>query len=264
MQRLSIVMPCCNEEEAIELLPGRLFPVLRRLAQHYEIELVMVDDGSTDETWPGLERLRRDAPWPVVLGRHTPNRGLGAAIRTGQELATGQIVITLDTDGTYPFAIIESLVAAVAAGADVATASPYHRDGGVAGVSRFRLLFSRGASLCYRALVDRRIATYTALVRAYRAEILAASIADHPGFLSVAMTLVEARRRGARVTEIPAVLAQRQVGTSKAKVARITRTHLAYMWRILVLRATGRFWLDTATSGREGHSGEALGSVHNG
>ncbi len=72
MQRLSIVMPCCNEEEALALLPDRLFPVLRRLARSYELELVLVDDGSTDETWARLERLRREAPWPVVLGRHRP------------------------------------------------------------------------------------------------------------------------------------------------------------------------------------------------
>lgn len=264
MQRISIVMPCCNEEEAIALLPDRLFPILRRLARSYEIELVMVDDGSTDDTWSQLERLCRDAPWPIVLWRHTPNRGLGAALQTGQGLATGQIVVTLDTDGTYPFAIVESLVAAVASGADVATASPYHRDGGVDGVSGFRLFFSRGASLCYRALVDRRIATYTALVRAYRAEVLAASIPNHPGFLNVAMTLVEARRRGARVVEVPAVLAQRQVGVSKAKVARITRTHLAYMWHIFLLRATGNFWLIGAGDGRGARSGDPLGTMNNG
>lgn len=264
MRRISIVMPCCNEEEAIALLPDRLFPVLRRLARNYELELVLVDDGSTDDTWSQLESLSRVAPWTVVLGRHTPNRGLGAALRTGQRLATGQIVVTLDTDGTYPFAIIESLVTAIEQGAEVATASPYHRDGRVAGVSRFRLFFSRGASLCYRALVDRRIATYTALVRAYRADVLAVAVSNHPGFLSVAMTLVEARRRGARVVEIPAVLAQREVGVSKAKVARITRTHLAYMRHLLLLRITGNFWLGTEGGTQQERSGEALGTVNNG
>lgn len=264
MQRLSIVMPCCNEEEAIELLPQRLFPILRRLAQNYAVELVMVDDGSTDDTWARLAALRDAAPFAVILERHAPNRGLGAALRTGQARATGQIVVTLDVDGTYPFAIIESLVEAIEVGADIATASPYHRDGGVAGVSRFRLFFSRGASLCYRLLVDRRIATYTALVRAYRAEILAAAIPDHPGFLNVAMTLVEARRRGARVVEVPAILAQRQVGVSKAKVARITRTHLAYMRRILQLRATGRFWIVPTDARRVGDASAVLGSAPHG
>ncbi len=249
MQRLSIVMPCCNEEDAVALLPERLFPTLQRLAAAYEIELILVDDGSTDATWERLGDLQRAAPWPVRLGRHEGNRGLGAALRTGQGLATGGIVVTLDTDGTYPFSIVAALVAAVAAGADVATASPYHRDGGVAGVPAYRLLFSRGASLLYRLLVDRRIATYTALVRAYRAEVLATALSDHPGFLNVAVTLIEARRRGARVVEIPAILARRQVGVSKAKVARITRAHLKYMGEILALRLTGRFWI--APSGPE-------------
>jgi dolichol-phosphate mannosyltransferase len=243
MARLSIIVPCCNEEDAIERLSARLFPALEPLARRYALELVFVDDGSTDATWSRLEQLQQAAPWPVVLARHQPNRGLGAALRTGQAQATGELVVTLDADGTYPFTIVEPLVAAIERGADIATASPYHRAGGVAGVSGLRLFFSRGASLCYRLLVDRRIATYTAMVRAYRVGILAAALPEEPGFLHVAMALVEARRRGARIVEVPAVLARREVGVSKAKIARITRAHLAYMRRLLLLRATGRFWL---------------------
>lgn len=243
MRRLSIILPCCNEEGAIGLLPERLFPVLHELARTHALELVCVDDGSTDATWVRLETLRADAPCPVILGRHPVNQGLGAALRTGHRLAGGTIVATIDVDGTYPFDILIPLTAAIESGADVVTASPYHREGGVAGVSPGRLFFSRGASLCYRLVVDRRIATYTALVRAYRAEMLAAAIPEETGFLHVAMTLVEARRRGARIAEVPAVLAQRRVGVSKARVASITRAHLRYLGQLIRLRATGRFWL---------------------
>jgi dolichol-phosphate mannosyltransferase len=260
MARLSIVIPCCNEEDAVALLPARLFPALAPLARRYTLELVFVDDGSTDATWERLTALQQTAPWPVVLARHQPNRGQGAALRTGQAHATGEIVVTLDADGTYPFTIVESLVAAIERGADIATASPYHRDGGVAGVSGLRLLFSRGASLCYRLLVDRRIATYTAMVRAYRASILAAALPEETGFLHVAMTLVEARRRGARIMEVPAVLARREVGVSKAKIARITRAHLRYLRRLLLLRATGRFWL----APRGARPADAIGAVRHG
>ncbi|MGN6699705.1 MAG: glycosyltransferase family 2 protein [Thermomicrobiales bacterium] len=260
MTRLSVIMPCCNEEDAIELLPARLFPALELLARRYALELICVDDGSADATWERLTALQQTAPWPVVLARHQPNRGLGAALRTGQAHATGEIVVMLDADGTYPFTIVEPLVAALERGADIATASPYHRDGGVAGVSGLRLFFSRGASLCYRLLVDRRIATYTAMVRAYRASILAAALPEETGFLHVAMTLVEARRRGARIVEIPAVLARREVGVSKAKIARITRAHLRYMRRLLLLRATGRFWL----APRAAHAAETLEAVRHG
>jgi dolichol-phosphate mannosyltransferase len=193
-------MPACNEEDAVRLLPERLYPALAELATQHQVELVLVDDGSRDATWNELTRLR-DAPAPcsITLLRHEVNRGLGAALRTGCLRATGQIVVTLDADGTYPFTIIEPLVAAVTSGADVATASPYHRDGGVAGVSATRRVFSRGASAIYRVLVDWRVATYTAMVRAYRADVLRAALSDNDGFLHVAMTLVEARRRGARI-----------------------------------------------------------------
>ncbi len=242
--QLAIILPCCNEEEALSILQPGLGPVLEAVAQHYKVELILVDDGSTDATWNWMQQLRQ-VEWAatVVLGRHDRNRGLGAALQTGLNLTEAPIVVTIDVDGTYPFRIIEPLVDSIACGADVATASPYHPDGGVAGVPSWRLFFSRGASMLYRLLVDRRIHTYTALVRAYRRPILDASLSDHPGFLNVAVTLVEACRRGVVVVEIPAVLAQRQVGQSKARVVKITRTHLRYMLQLVWLRLTGRFWL---------------------
>lgn len=250
MRTLSIVTPCCNEEDAIALMPERLFPVLRELSLRYDVELVLVDDGSTDRTWVMLNELKRMAPpCEIVLGRHPTNRGLGQALQTGVHLATGEIVVMLDADGTYPFPIIEPLVEAIAEGADVATASPYHRDGGVADVAAWRIFISRGASLLYRILVDRNIATYTAMVRAYRSEVIVDTNTNVPGYLYVAQILVEARRRGAVVSEVPAVLHQREVGVSKAKVVQITRNHLRYMAHLARLRLTGRFWLPaTATT----------------
>jgi hypothetical protein len=57
------------------------------------------------------------------------------------------------------------------------------------------------------------------------------------------MTLVEARRRGARIVEVPATLSTRRVGQSKAKVVRITRAHLRYMRGLVWRRMTRRFWI---------------------
>jgi dolichol-phosphate mannosyltransferase len=251
-KRLAVIIPCCNEQDVVALLPERLFPVLSRLEQRYATELVLIDDGSTDDTWLELQSLAgdRDSPVPILLGRHPRNRGLGAGLRTGLGMVDSDIVVTADVDGTYPFAVIEALVDALKQGADVATASPYHPDGAVAGVSAWRLLLSRGASMLYRVMVDRHVHTYTALVRAYRAEVFQAALSSHPGFLNVAMTLVEARRRGARITDVPAVLAQREVGQSKARVARIARSHLRYMTHLFRLRVTGKFWIEAHPAGR--------------
>ena len=54
MSRLiSIIIPCCNEEEALERFPVRLFPLLDSLAVPGEqrVALILVDDGSRDQTW---------------------------------------------------------------------------------------------------------------------------------------------------------------------------------------------------------------------
>jgi len=241
---VSIVVPCCNEEEAVRLLPSKLFPPLAQLAERRAVELVLVDDGSLDSTWDELTRLgRSDCPFSIVLVRHEVNRGLGAAIQSGFFASNHDIVVTLDADGTYPFSIVGLLVGKIDAGADVVTASPYHPRGNVEGVSAMRLVFSRGASACYRVLVDHRVYTWTAMVRAYRSDVLSQAISPECGFLHVAMTLIEARRRGATIVEVPAILSTRKVGQSKAKVARITRSHLRYMQGLLWLRMTRRFWL---------------------
>lgn len=241
---ISIIVPCCNEEEAVRFLPEKLFPSLARLAQHRPVELILVDDGSHDGTWMELSRLEQTHnPFAISLVQHPTNRGLGAALRTGYTRASHEIIVNLDADGTYPFAIVSLLVAQIDAGADVATASPYHPHGDVEGVSALRLFFSRGASYCYRLLVDRHIYTWTAMVRAYRRSVLVGAISPENGFLHVAMTLVEARRRGAVVVEVPAILSTRRVGQSKAKVAKITRAHLRYMAGVLWLRLTRHFWI---------------------
>jgi dolichol-phosphate mannosyltransferase len=245
MRLLSIIIPCCNEGEAVPGLADALDAAITPLRDVFDVEVVLVDDGSTDDTWDQLLTLQnRPTNWTTVLVQHDHNRGLGAALRSGFARATGDVIVTIDADGTYPFSIIESLVGAVDSGADVATASPYHQQGHVEDVSGLRLFFSRGASLCYRVVVDRHIATYTAMVRAYRRPILAKTMSQDDGFLNVAMTLVEARRRGAVVSEVPATLKRRQVGRSKARLLQITRAHARYLAHLMGLRATFRFWLD--------------------
>jgi len=91
--KLSIVIPVLNEERTI----GQV--VEHVLETHFEKEVIVVDDGSSDGTLQALEAFRQRPE--VKILQHPRRRGKGAALRTGFAEATGDVVITQDADGEY-------------------------------------------------------------------------------------------------------------------------------------------------------------------
>jgi dolichol-phosphate mannosyltransferase len=229
---LSLVIPCYNESDNIAQLHEQFSAIRPQLEQHGAFEMVLVDDGSADDTFARLSSAF--ASWNnVTIVQHDRNRGLGAALRTGFAHARGDIVVTTDSDGTYPFTTIPALLALLRPGIDIVTASPYHPQGGVDGVPGYRLLFSKGASFMYRVLLDPRLHTYTAMYRAYRREVIERIPTTSDGFLIVTELLVGALLEGYRVAEFPAVLRVRRYGQSKARIWQITRSHLRFQAQVL-------------------------------
>lgn len=99
VKKLSIVIPAYNERSTIEKL-------LRRVAEApvpggLEIEMVVIDDASTDGTRDHLRELEAAADPPFRLIEHPVNRGKGAALRTGFEHVTGDLVLIQDADLEY-------------------------------------------------------------------------------------------------------------------------------------------------------------------
>jgi dolichol-phosphate mannosyltransferase len=239
---LSVIVPCFNEEGNVDQFASTLLPVLDELTEQWKsVELLLVDDGSTDRTYTELEALERQSERLTVRAvTHGVNRGLGAAMRTGFRETTGEVVVTTDSDGTYPFSDISKLLSLLTPDVDLVTASPYHPEGGIENVPPHRLVLSRGASVLYRLFVDPKIHTYTALFRAYRRRLLDTVSFESNDFLACAEILVNARLKGFKIAEMPAILRSRAIGTSKARLARITRSHVRFQADIIARRLTGR------------------------
>jgi dolichol-phosphate mannosyltransferase len=232
---LTVVVPCYNEIENIPNLGDSLFPVVEKLQGQQMVEVIFVDDGSTDGTYQALADHfghRSD----VSILRHETNEGLGAAIRTGFAAAKGEVVITTDSDATYRFSEIPALLNHLGPGVDLVTASPYQRGGGVKNVPPYRLILSHGASFLYRLLVDWRIATYTSMFRAYRRKVIEEVPFDSDDYLANAEILVHAMYKGYQVAEYPTVLHIRAYGTSKARIIRTIKAHLCFLAKILLRR----------------------------
>jgi dolichol-phosphate mannosyltransferase len=223
--KITLIIPAYNESEGVAQTAAALRPVLERMRSTNQVEVVFVNDGSRDETESLLRQEFSDDP-EIRIVPHEVNRGLGAALRTGFQHASGDVIVTTDFDGTYDFSSIPQLLAPLASeGADIVTASPYHPQGRVEGVPRYRLLFSFGASLLYRILVNWHIHTWTSLFRAYRRQAVASIDFRRNGFSAVGEIFLKALLRGYRVVEVPMPITQRQFGKSKLRIADAVLAH---------------------------------------
>lgn len=93
--KITVVVPCFNEEDSLDELSTRLESVLRGLDQSFEI--LFINDGSTDETATTLEGLSKRAPHVGVI-HFRRNFGKAAALDAGFQVARGGVVITMDAD----------------------------------------------------------------------------------------------------------------------------------------------------------------------
>ena len=91
---LSVIIPVFNERDFVEEIVGRV------IAQPWRMEVILVDDGSTDGTVEILEELERGFQ-EVSLVLHDRNLGKGAALRTGFARARGDVVLIQDADLEY-------------------------------------------------------------------------------------------------------------------------------------------------------------------
>jgi glycosyltransferase involved in cell wall biosynthesis len=113
---LSVVVPVYNEETNVEPLIGEINGVLRHLGKSYEV--VVVDDGSEDQTFAVLSRLHREQPALKVV-RLKRNFGQTAALAAGLAYALGEIVVLMDGDGQNDPADIPALLTKLAEGNDL-------------------------------------------------------------------------------------------------------------------------------------------------
>lgn len=105
---VSVVIPALNEQANLRTLHVRLGAVLDTVSRDYEV--IIVDDGSADDTLPILRELARDDPHLdfISLSR---NFGHQAALVAGLDRSTGQVVITMDADLQHPPELIPKLIA---------------------------------------------------------------------------------------------------------------------------------------------------------
>jgi dolichol-phosphate mannosyltransferase len=232
---LSLVVPCFNEEGVVETLVDRLLGLEQTIGSQGALEVLFVDDGSTDCTLAEIHDFSKPLKHSRVL-RHGKNRGLAAAMMTGIREASASFVGVMDADCTYDPAIMPAMLAKMTNGIDAVTASPYHRDGEVVAVPPWRLRISKAASSLYRMAFRQKLATYTSCCRIYRRSAVEGIELSRQGFVGVTELLWLLDRAGGKIVEFPTRLSSRVLGHSKLKVLKTARQHLTFLSSALLSR----------------------------
>ena len=234
-QAVSVVVPCFNEELLVPHLRNTLDEVKQKLSGRYDLEFVLVDDGSTDDTWNKLRQAFAARPDCHLL-RHDVNAGVAAAILTGLRGAHHDTVCSMDSDCSYDPLKLADMIPLLTPGVDLVTASPYHPAGGVRNVPGWRLTLSKGCAWLYRRVLKTKLHTYTSCFRVYRRSTVAAIQVTNGRFLGVAELVGRLDLAQKTVVEYPAVLESRMIGRSKMKTVRTVLGHLGLMARLTLDR----------------------------
>jgi dolichol-phosphate mannosyltransferase len=227
MMDLSVVIPMYNEAENAEFTLKQVGDALISLRGDYEV--VVVDDGSVDNTHEVLNRLAKENGRIRVVS-YQKNRGRGMALRSGFKVAKGEIIISIDADLSYDPRYIPEVFETLKAerDIDVVLASPYMPGGGVQDVPFLRLWISRLGNRVLRFAMPNRIYTSTCIFRGYRREVLDSLELEAEGKEIHLEILSKVIALGFRVREIPAILTGRKKGQSKFKLKRTAVSHLAF------------------------------------
>lgn len=208
---VSVVVPAYNEAPILTKNLARLCEYMKSLEDEYRWELIVVNDGSTDETGDLAEAFAGTRDNVHVL-HHMYNFRLGQALRFAFNNCRGDYIVTMDSDLSYSPDHVGKLLAKIReTRAKIVVASPYMKGGKVSNVPWLRRTFSIWANRFLSLTVTKdnllpNLSTLTGMVRAYDAGFLsrlnlkAMDIDIQPEILYKAMIL------RARIVEIPAHL----------------------------------------------------------
>jgi undecaprenyl-phosphate 4-deoxy-4-formamido-L-arabinose transferase len=189
---LCVVVPVYNSQSTLPLLVARLEPVLSQHLKDYE--LILVDDGSRDQSWPCICKLAAQHHWVcgITLLR---NYGQHNALLCGVRAARHEMIVTMDDDLQHPPEEIPLLLAKLGEGNDVVYGTPVRQQHGV-----WRDLASTITKLVLQNSMGAKTASQVSAFRAFRTHLRAAFADYRSPFLSIDVVLTWATTRFTAVT----------------------------------------------------------------
>lgn len=235
----SFVIPCFREEATV----ARTIAALDELARskpELDWEIIVIDDGSDDDTAGEATRAASGIGTPVRLLRHRRNAGLGAGMRTGIQASRGDVVIAVDCDLSYSVGDIERLIDTwLVSHPHIVIASPYMEGGATERVPHALEVRSRAANRFLNFAAYHDVKTLTGMVRAYDGPFIRSLSLKAEGADVMVEIIYKAQILRARIEEVPATLLWAGLETRVARGSLTSTTSRLTTYRQLI---NGYLW----------------------
>lgn len=241
---VSFVVPCFREHDTVAGTIQQLDQLARRRSD-CTFEIIIVDDGSDDDTSATALAAAELSSTPVRILRHRENAGLGAGLRTGFGASTGDVVIAVDCDLSYSISDLERLLDKwLETHPHIVIASPYMPGGSTADVPHALEVRSRQANKFLNKCAYHDVHTLTGMVRAYDGPFVRSLALKAEGADIMVEIIYKAQILRARIEEIPATLSWTGLETRAARsTLTSTRSRMmtyrsiiqGYLWRPFVV-----------------------------
>jgi dolichol-phosphate mannosyltransferase len=228
---LSVVIPARDEEGCIASTVEHLYIELRLHSVPHEI--IVVDDGSADETWTVLESAKDRIPTLRPVQSHAPH-GFGRALACGFHHVKGDAVVVMMADESDDCRDVVRYWEKLNEGYDCVFGSRFARSGGVIDYPKMKLVLNRLANYFIRLLFRISLNDTTNAFKAYRKDVIDGCqplIAPH--FNATIEIPLKAIVRGYSWTTIPITWRNRRTGSPKLKIKEMGSRYLficLYVW----------------------------------
>ncbi len=248
IKKISVVCPYYNEQSIIEDTVKKFVNLLSNLK--YPWELILVDDGSKDESFNVVRNIVKDRE-DIVLITYPYNHGRGYALKKGIEKATGDIIVTTEIDLSWGEDIVYKIVNKFEQepSLDCVVASPNLCGGGYKNVPFRRILLSKIGNFLIRLFFVPGISMNTGMTRGYWREVIQGVHIRERGKEFHLEVLLKLYALNYRIGEIPANLEWKKHvdrsgnkeirRKSSSRTTKLLRTHLKFMF---LARPIKYFW----------------------
>jgi dolichol-phosphate mannosyltransferase len=224
-----VILPMYNEEENAPRILAALSEVRKK--NGLDLDVIAVNDGSTDATAEVLNRLAREYPNLIVIS-YEENKGMGGAMVAGIERALDgdfDILIFMDSDLTHDCTDIPAFLGKITEGYDYVLGSRFIKGGKMVGVPLARAAVSDIGNILGKILLWIPVHDYTSGFRAGRRKVFETIQLTEKGFGVQLEATVRTAAAGFKLGEVPMVLTTRKFGESKMNYRKIILPYIGLL-----------------------------------